>query len=165
MTTVPRLGNQNELEVIWDCEGTARGYPMHPTGKDRTHVPSPVLDAHHTATTLNRRMTCVTSLPRQYQPSQGGGRLPHEGSGLVQLTSKARPRRNHDLAKYGRVAFQLISRHVKPPRRDYDDRYQARVLNVEADHRVSTKFYPVPPARHSARRHRISPVAKYVRSE
>jgi hypothetical protein len=139
---------------------------MHPTERIRTHVSSPVLDSHHTATILNRRMTCVTSLPRQSSPLKA-----EEDFHTRDVDSSSwylKP--DHDVimtsAKYGRVAFQLISRHVKSTKSaTMTTSTRPEQLNVEADQRVSTKFYPVPPARPSARRHRISPVAKYARSE
>jgi hypothetical protein len=92
-----RLGNWTNHEVIWDCEGTARGSPMQsPSRRIRSYVPSSVLDSLHplpqleTADDLRVTSYCDNSslLKR--------GRIPHSGRGFVKLVLEARPRRNHD---------------------------------------------------------------------
>jgi hypothetical protein len=87
-----------EHEVIWDCEGTTRGYPMQSyraEGYGRMSLllflplyiryynikPADDLSVTYTATSP------AFSRPRKF---------PHQGRGLVELVLEARPRRNRD---------------------------------------------------------------------
>jgi hypothetical protein len=89
------IGTKNE--VIWDCEGTARGYPMQ---SYRAEEYGRILFLTHYIrynTASKRRTTYyVSRLTATIPVSSRPRKNPHPGRGLVKLVLETRPRRNHD---------------------------------------------------------------------